>query len=74
MNMSYCKKNKIVSVKMKFMDRCRLKDAINEEDFDYLWDFMDSIDNAAAASTNTEEGLITEVPESIEQVFEQYIV
>ena len=56
MNMSYCKKNKIVSVKMKFMDRCRLKDAINEEDFDYLWDFMDSIDNAAA-----EEGFITEM-------------
>ena len=69
MNMSYCKKNKIVSVKMKFMDRSRLKVAINEEDFDYLWDFMDSIENAAA-----EEGLITEVPESIEQVFEQCIV
>ena len=56
MNFSYCKKNKIVSVKMEFGDRIRLKGAINEEDFDYLWDFMDSIDNAAAI----EEGLITE--------------
>ena len=72
MNMSYCKKNKIVSVKMKLIDRCRLKDAINEEDFDYLWDFMDSIDNAAAASTNTEEGLITEVLPTIDSILNGY--
>ena len=70
MDITYCKKNKIVSIKMNFTDRYRLKSAIGEEDFDYLWNLMDNIRDAAIDPE--EEGLITEVLPTIDSILNGY--
>jgi len=59
MDITYCKKNGIVLVKMNFVDRCGLKNAIEREDFEYLCDLMDNINNAVE-----EERLISKVEPS----------
>ena len=46
MDITYCKKKGIVSVKMNFIDRCGLKNAIEREDFNYLWNLIDNINDA----------------------------
>ena len=66
MDITYCKKNKIVSIKMNFTDRYRLKSAIGEEDFDYLWNLMDNIRDAAIDLE--EERLVYEAEPSGEEV------
>ena len=70
MDITYCKKNGIVSVKMNFTDRCGLKNAIEREDFNYLWNLMDNIRDAAIDPE--EEGLITEVLPTIDSILNGY--
>ena len=66
MDITYCKKKGIVSVKMNFIDRCGLKNAIGREDFNYLWNLIDNINDATV--NPEEEILISEVEPSGEEI------